>query len=142
MPALTVIYSRSHGIGSLLIRAASWWGAWSHVAIVDGDDVIEARAWQGVVRTPLDAHLQRASAHEVVQIECPNPQAVLSFARAQVGKPYDWGGVLAFPLREPLADESRWFCSELVEAALLAGGRARFREAPARVTPWQSYMVA
>jgi hypothetical protein len=142
MPALAVIYSRNHGAGSVLIRAASWWGRWSHVAIVDGGDVIEARAWHGVVRTPLALHLARASAHERVDIECPDPLAALTFARAAVGAGYDWGGLFGIALHERTEDPGRWFCSELVEAALVAGGRDRFRELPSRITPTASYLVA
>jgi hypothetical protein len=36
MGTVTVIYSRTHSIGSVLIRAGAWWGPWSHCALVDG----------------------------------------------------------------------------------------------------------
>lgn len=142
MPALHVVYSRNHGVGSALIRLAAWGGKWSHAAILDGLDVIEARAWQGVVRTPLPIHCAHASRYEIVEIECPDPDAARRFAASQVGRRYDWGGVIGIPLRERIESPDRWFCSELVEAALIAGGRNRFRELPSRITPTASYLVA
>ena len=42
-----VLFTRSHAIGSLLLRTALW-SPWSHCALVDGDTVIEAAAFGGV----------------------------------------------------------------------------------------------
>jgi hypothetical protein len=39
------------------------------------------------------------------------------------------------------ADGGRWFCSELFEAALIAGGLVRFRLDAARITPGHAWMV-
>jgi uncharacterized protein YycO len=141
MNALPVVYSRTSAIGSLLIRAAQWWAPWSHAAIVDGDGVIEARAGHGVVRTPMADFLARCSAVEHVQIACPDAAAALTFARSQIGKGYDYLAYIGFIARTDDEDRTRWECCELVEAALLAGGRQRFRVRPSRITPQQSFMV-
>jgi uncharacterized protein YycO len=142
MSHLTLIYSRSHDVGSLAIRAASWWGPWAHCGIVTPHNtVIEARASTGVVETPLRAFEARASACVAVRRECPNPLAAVVFAISQKGKKYDWGAVLGIPFREPWEDPGRWFCSELVEAAFIAGGRRRFEPNVWRITPTQSFSV-
>jgi len=47
---------------------------------------------------------------------------VVEFARSQVGKPYDWRSVFRFLTREKAGTPGRWFCSELVVAALERGG--------------------
>lgn len=160
MAAVDVIYSRRPAAGSVALCALQGLKRWSHVAIVDGDRVIQAVGRHGVIATPLSEHLagievcegwpvlSRLGAWERVAIDCPNPAAALAFAREQIGKRYDWLGLAAFPLRpvaglfrSPLDDHDRWFCSELLEAALIAGGRSRFREMPAHVSPWGSYFT-
>lgn len=76
MSSLTVLYSRSSSVGSFLIRLGAWWGPWSHCGIVDGDHVIESRALDGgVVRNPLHKAIEHATAHEFVEVACPDPQA-------------------------------------------------------------------
>jgi uncharacterized protein YycO len=44
------------------------------------------------------------------------------FALAQVGKPYDFRSVFRFVSRVPATENGKWFCSELAEKALEAGG--------------------
>lgn len=46
-----VVFCRKHHVGSLLLRAFLWSG-WSHCAIIDGDEVIEAVAPDGVRARP------------------------------------------------------------------------------------------
>lgn len=140
MSHLTLIYSRSHDLGTLAIRAASWWGPWSHCGIVTSHNtVIEARATRGVIETPLREFEARASACVAVRRECPNPLAAVVFAISQKGKKYDWGAVLGFPLRGQWERQDKWFCSELVEAAFIVGGRRRFDSDAWRITPMQSF---
>lgn len=143
MPHLTVLYSRSRNPAAVLIRLAAWWGPWSHCGIVDGQHVIESRMLDGgVVCNPLQVFLDRSSAHEFVDIECPSPEAGITWARGTIGQPYDWAGLLAIPLRERRwQDPGRWYCSEHVEAALIRAGRVRFRDGMHGVSPCQSYYV-
>lgn len=62
---------------------------------------------------------------------------ILHFLQEQVGKKYDYRGVLGFLSRRDRAqNQDRWFCSELVFAACQAGGidlLARIQ--PHRVSP-------
>lgn len=142
MSHLNVVYCRSYTIGALLIRASSWWDQWSHCGIVTPKGtVIEARAFAGVVESDLEEFVGRYSELEVVKIDCPDPAAAIEFARMQVGAGYDYGAIAEFVLRNPLNKHQRWHCAELVETALIAGGRDRFRRMPHRVSVAQSYMV-
>lgn len=138
---MSLIYSRDDTIGSWLIRAMAGFSRWSHGAILDGGHVIEALAFRGVVRTPYRVFRDRVASHEVVEVECPNPQAAIAFARAQVGKAYDWRALLGYVLHRPMESVGRMHCIELIESALIAGGRRRFRRQPFRLTPEQSSMV-
>jgi len=58
----------------------------------------------------------------------------LKFAMAQVGKAYDFTSVLRFISRrqERRTDSGKWFCSELVFAALQKGGVNVLE----RIQPW------
>lgn len=137
------VYRRSHTIGSWLIRTFTWGSEWSHAGVLDPvtNEVIEASAARGVVATPYDEFIAKSSASDMVWIDCPDDSKAIEYARAQIGKPYDWGGVFGIIAREPWASDNRWFCFELIEAALMAGGRQRFRKNIHRITGHLSYMA-
>jgi uncharacterized protein YycO len=141
MPALRVIYTRRHTLGSVLIRAAAYGGPWSHCGVIDGDSVIESLASHcGVVRSSLDdAHL-RSSASVIADVECPDPEAGLQWARSTLGLPYDWSGIFGIPFRRrDWQRPGRWYCSEHVEMSLMYAGRPRFRPGMPGISPTQSY---
>lgn len=145
MPKLYVVYARSHTIGGLVIRHTERWGRWSHCGVVvdDGSAVVEARAFHGVVSTPLQA-FKRRYAHSrmaLKTVNCPDPLAGEAWVKAQIGKPYDYGAVFGALVRESWQDDDRWMCSELVEAALVQAGARRFVDVPSRISPNVSFMV-
>jgi uncharacterized protein YycO len=57
-------------------------------------------------------------------VECSDEQAeaVYKFLYDQIGKPYNWLGILGFVIRKDFPSKNRWFCSELVIAAFEAAG--------------------
>jgi uncharacterized protein YycO len=126
---------------SWLIRAGSW-SHWSHVALIDGDSVIEAIAIHGVVRTPLAARQAQDPRWSISPLPCANPAAVIAAASSQIGKPYDYTGVLGVGLHRNWQEDDSWFCSELVAWAFDAGGSALFRpNVSHRVTPQDLWML-
>lgn len=144
MSGLVAIYARGWSIGSLLIRNAdSGKGSrWSHCGILTPEQtVIEAQVRHGVTETPLAEFLARYSRVQQVQVHCLRPDRGISWARSQIGKGYDYLGVLGNWARESWEDESRWHCAELLEAALVKAGRRRFRDAPWLIRPNHSFMV-
>lgn len=141
---LTAVFARNHSLGSVLIRVlGAWGGQWSHCAIVDKttNSVIEARYPMGVVETPLVDFLIRYSKYEFVEIECPNPDKAIAFARNELGKKYDLLGLLGFIIKEPIARLQEWFCNELLEDSIIAGDRIRFRVPSRKITVEQSFRV-
>jgi len=64
-------------------------------------------------------------------------RAIQEFLMAQVGKPYDFGGVWGFMDRDDKDhNPDKWFCSELVFAACRAADVSIFRRVAAhRVSP-------
>lgn len=113
----------------------------SHCGVVVGDYVVEARLWFGVVATPVKEWAARHPYYESLRIACPDVQAAEAFAWSQIGKPYDYLGALGMPLRSDWQNPNKWYCSELVEAALLAGGRQRWRDSKAGISPQESWDV-
>lgn len=129
-----VIFSRSRSVQSALLRGFLW-STWSHCAIVEGDNVIEADFSAGVRVRPLADFIADASATALVEIPAGSHEAVIAFARAQLGKPYDWRACIGFLVRRDWHDARRWFCSELIAGAFAAAGTPLFRLDAARITP-------
>lgn len=126
---------------SWAIRACTW-SRWSHVAVIDGDDVIESVALHGVVRTPLVERQRLDPRWQIVELPCAEPQAVLAAARSQVGKPYDYTAVIGLWLHRVWKDADSWFCSELVAWSFATAGLPLFRaDAMQRVTPQHLWML-
>ena len=143
MSTATIVYSRSFGITTPLIRHADRWGRWSHAGIVTPglQNVVEARALRGVVVTPYVEFVERATQHDVVEIEVPDLAAGLAWLEPQIGKGYDYRAVAGHLFRQSWEDEDRWHCAELVEAFLAACGRRRFRHSAWRISPNNSWSV-
>lgn len=100
----------------------------SHCLIVDGDSVIEANMLHGVRRVSRDVGLSGLTVVRIVDYHVPDRGCGIEWARAQVGKRYDWRGALGLAIDTDRAwqDESDWFCFELVAATLAKAGRDVF----------------
>lgn len=152
MNQLQGIYCRARNPGSAFLRTAMW-SSWSHVATVfgpglwtPGDDptpytVIDATFWHDVSQRPLKDVLDSSSKFSLKLVDCPDIVAAQRFAVAQIGKKYDTKGVLGIGLHRDWQEDDCWFCSELFEAILAAGGNQRFINQSGRVTPQHSWMV-
>jgi hypothetical protein len=137
---MRVLFCTSDKIGARAIRGVTW-SDWSHVAIIDGDDVIEA-VWPEVRCTLLAEVIASHSEHCIIDIPCPDDAAGIAWARAQIGAPYDLIGMLGLGLNRDWQDDTRWWCSEHATGALLAAGRQVFREGMMhRITPQHLWML-
>ncbi|MEQ6292202.1 phage tail sheath subtilisin-like domain-containing protein [Vogesella sp. GCM10023246] len=92
MKHLHLLFTTTNLPLSLLIRARAG-GPFSHVALVDGDQLIEATAGHGVRTAPLTTAITRASRAALMRIPSHNADQVLAAARSQIGKRYDWSGI-------------------------------------------------
>lgn len=138
---MRVLFCTSKLPGAFLIRTITW-SDWSHVALIDGEEAIEA-TWPAVRVAPLSEVIAKHSAFVVVDIPCDDPAAVIAAARSQVGKPYDLTALFGLLVRRDWQEPDRWFCSELVAWAFEQGGAPLFRpEALYRVTPQHLWMIA
>jgi hypothetical protein len=118
------------GISSLsrVIRWANR-AIYSHAAWIDPESGACYEAWThgGVRKVP-----SFSSAHtpgtqlDIFATPATREQSltIRRFLEWQIGKPYDWRGILHFVTRRPEypRDQDRWFCSELVFAAYRSAG--------------------
>lgn len=141
MSAVQLLFTRRRLPGSGLIRLTTW-SAWSHVDLIDGQSVIGAVAFHGVERELLATRLANASRAAVMTIPCEDARGVIAAAASQIGKPYDWMGVLGISVHRNWQELDRWFCSEMAAWAFHAAGRTLFRpDALHRVTPQHLWML-
>lgn len=142
MQTVRLLFSNNAGLFSRLVRLATW-SRWSHVAIIDGDTVIEATARRGVHRTPLATALAAAKESVVVHIAADDPAAVIAAAANELGTRYDYTAVIGLGLRRNWQDDDAWFCSELVAHCFDEAGSPLFRpDSVRRVTPQHLWMLA
>ncbi len=139
---MKLIFGASYRPGSLLLQAFTF-SRWSHVGMVFGDVVIEARFPRVRVTTVAEfqTHYPR---WEFARLPCPNEAAAEAYARSRIGRLYDIGGLLAFPFqRRDWEASSRDFCSEMpVRAAAIGGARYVRSGSLGRVTPGMLYDLA
>lgn len=137
--SLAVVFSRDHTPGSIALRAALW-SQWSHCSILTSEStIIEATPFYGVRERPLANLLEQSTHSAIVRIPCSDPEKAIVFARSQIGKPYDWYGILGLGFRRHWASEASWFCSEFVAGALNQVD-PRFRTNVWRLTPQHLYV--
>lgn len=112
---------------SLLSKAIRWQtrSVYSHAALLCPDGhLIHALADRGVVREPAPfGPDDTCDVFNVPSMTSKQWEAAARFAAAQVGKGYDWWGVIRFVARDRLPDSPNYFCSELVFEALAWAGR-------------------
>jgi uncharacterized protein YycO len=126
-------FCKSNDIGGRLIRLFLF-SQWNHAAIEVGGGVYESMARGGVRVTPAPGYGSRWHRAESIELAVPDEMALQAFLNRQVGKPYDWRALFALPFRKDWHEPNKWFCSELVAAALEQGGRS-LRVKSSRVTP-------
>lgn len=138
---MRVLFCTSRLPGAVLIRAVTW-SDWSHVALIDGDEMIEA-TWPVVRVAPLAKVIAAHSAHIIVDLPCRSPAEVINAARSQMGKPYDLTALFGLLMHRDWQEEDSWFCSELVAWAFSRGGSPLLRrEVMHLITPQHLWILA
>ena len=134
-------------IGSAFIRYFSW-SPYSHIDLVLPPDAplpppkagtfLGARLKGGVAIRP--THYTKPTKELYVQFMFSKEDAMKGyhFAYDQLGKPYDFRAILAFPfhfLAKP-TDGTKWFCDELSTSIMKAAGKIMYAREPfSRLTP-------
>lgn len=127
IPQSSVEFLAYHGT-SLISRAIqfqTWAGinppGVSHIAIRHGDGSV-TEAWQGSVQHVESYKTLHKKGTKVDVYKYINPPSILHTCMAnlwlvkQVGKPYDYMGIVHFMDRHDINDAGKWFCSKLAMA--------------------------
>jgi uncharacterized protein YycO len=118
---------KGKSIISRIIKVFNW-SEYSHIAWID-EDFSGVEAWHrgGVSNfaTPSQNHTPGTPV-DLFTVPGETPQQtemIRAFLLAQVGKKYDYAGVIGFLLRSHrLQRKNKWFCSELVAEAYAQAG--------------------
>lgn len=120
---------RGHGAVGHLIRWQTR-SEYSHASLVypDADGLpsnlsIESKEFHGVRRHEITPdEWENIDLFRVVNCTPTQWRRAFQFAERQLGADYDWRGVFRFVTRLPAYKNDKWFCSELVCAALRYAG--------------------
>lgn len=107
-----LLFSTESGLVSAGIRAFTW-SPWSHVDIVFGDWMIGAYPGAGVQHIPLAERIAQARDFALFDVPGLDDAKAEDCALAEVGKAYDWSGVVGIGLHRDWQSPDKWFCSEL-----------------------------
>lgn len=128
---------RGRGWISAAIRWQTW-SEYSHAAIVMPDGSI-IEAWQGLgagVRRKWVTDWDGIDVFDIPSLTEHQSRIIENYAIKQLGKKYDYLGVLRFLSRRRVGNNGRLFCSELFFDSFLQGGiELLARTRPERVSP-------
>ena len=125
---ITLAFFNGAGAAS---QAIEWFSAGevSHVAAVMADgNYLDARLDKegasagGVQMRPASGEGVTEAVRYTIETSAAEEAAFWDFLHAQIGKPYDVTGILAFVAGRDWHATDSWFCSELQAAALEAAG--------------------
>lgn len=126
--------------GTVTIRFTSRWPynpASLAIALLSGSrelfshtmNIIEGRAYEasmthGCRAVSVAEAMEGIVRWQDMQVWVPDLAASIEFGEDQDGKPYDFAGALGIPflMSEDWRDDSKWWCSELNFAQIMAGG--------------------
>lgn len=130
-----------YSVFSAAIRLATF-SKFSHAALVLPNNlVVDSTLSDGVHTSTMEEFCKKYANIVMVDIPVPDEYAAVNFAIDQIGKPYDWTALVGMVVQRNWQEDDSWFCSELVEAILKAGGTHRFRDELSRITPQMSWAV-
>jgi len=121
---VTVRFTSKQHPGSRLLALLAQSEQFNHCMLLEGGMVYESVCWVGVRYVPPCVSMRGVKIYQDMQVEVPNLEGMREFLRAQLGAGYDWPGALGIPFlrSDNWQDPARWWCSELIIAALAAGG--------------------
>ena len=120
---MKLIFTHTSGFVPALIRL--WEDSyWNHVAIITPDDkfVVEAQWGVGVSKRSLCEVKRDCLDYIVYEFDTESDVAGINWAYTQLGLPYDYLAIIAYPFNRDWQDETSWYCCELaLRAAQMAG---------------------
>lgn len=138
---ITLLFSKRNHPGSWVIRAVTW-SEWSHVEIVLPDGrLLGAAAPHGVQFYSMEERMAVATKAAIMHFP-GDVEAAMTWAQSQIGKPYDWTGVIGLGLHRDWEEDDKWWCSEFAGKFLKEGGFDPYRsEVMRRLVPQHLWML-
>lgn len=107
---------------SAIIRTFTW-SDYSHVDLVFEDDtIIAAVPFNGVMKDTLENRLKEASHYALYDIPNIDEAKAREIAESQIGKAYDWRGVIGVGFHRDWQRKDFWFCSEFATWVTIQAG--------------------
>lgn len=120
---IQILFTTNRAPFSRLIRLATW-SEFSHCDLICPDDddlLIGSIPMKGVITHSLDERIDRSHRWAVYEVD-GSAGAAWTYAAKQLGKSYDWLGILGIAMKRDWQGDDKWFCSELVAKACLEAG--------------------
>lgn len=110
--------------GSQILAILAQSERFNHCMMFDEGRVWEAVCWHGVRNVEQEVSMHGVKIYQDMELVVPNIEAMREFLRSVEGDGYDWAGAIGIPFlrSDNWQDPGRWWCSELLIAALHAGG--------------------
>jgi uncharacterized protein YycO len=129
-------FSRGSGLADWIVRASTF-ADYAHVGFKLNDGlVLDATPSNGV--TFREAQDDGTTIYFQPLAPKAHIDRAVEWAKLQIGRPYDWSAIAGFVFRRDWhSDDSKWFCSELIEAAFSNAGWPLLRDSKHfdRITP-------
>jgi hypothetical protein len=128
---------------SLAVGVCAGSRQFSHSITIIGERAYEASMTHGCRAGTVEELMDGIVVYRDMPVVVPDIDAARTFAEQQVGKGYDFAGAAGIPLTysEDWTDDSKWWCSDLTFATVLAGGLRLFDPAVMkRVRPIDLHM--
>ena len=129
---IIVRLSANKGPFSVGIRFMTWCD-YSHV-----DFLLRDGTYLGAIPFPgVCVHGMTYSTEAFYRYECDEEtsQKIIDFANSQIGKHYDYSGIVGFAARRDWQEEDSWFCSELIASAFNKSNVKIFDENAFKISP-------
>lgn len=119
MPNIKLQFSAQNKIGSMLIRWRDW-SDYSHVdTVLSNGSLLGARGDGVKVRAPYKTSKKLIICIYVTEQQEKDYYTALF---SQIGKKYDYAGIIGFVANRDWQEDNKWFCSELVMYCLMKAG--------------------
>lgn len=139
---MILAFKHKHHDNDLTGHLISLWTGYdyTHAQIVFSDNMVGSSWKDGVQYKRFHDVIKNPSFFKFIEIDNSREKEVREFINSQLGKPFDWPGILLsqfLPLK--IDDPRSWFCSEIVLTALQRAYPESFLNSfhPASISPGQ-----
>ncbi len=122
---VTIRFTSKLHPGSKLMAVLAQQEQFNHCMLIDGDGMAyEAVCWHGVRLVPVRVSMRGVKLYQDMVLTVPDIEEMRAFLHDKLGSGYDWPGAAGIPFlrSDNWQDADKWWCSELLIAALAAGG--------------------